>query len=100
MATPPARHSHKLSSTVESDAKKGGPMSDIGGSRQSPNPAGELAKSVLGPLFCASGLLMALVGIIDEDISLEFMGALMGLGGYLLGWRVLGIATMIPPRCC
>ena len=70
-------------------------MSEVGGSRQGPtNPAGELAKTVLGPLLCASGLLMALVGVIDEDISLEFMGAIMGLVGYLLGWRALGIATM------
>ncbi|CAA9436262.1 hypothetical protein AVDCRST_MAG82-2498 [uncultured Rubrobacteraceae bacterium] len=69
-------------------------MSEIGGSTPGPNPAGELAKTVLGPLLCVSGLLMALVGIIDEDISLEFMGAIMGLVGYLLGWRALGIATM------
>lgn len=69
-------------------------MSEIGGSRQEPNPAGELAKTVLGPLLCASGLLMALVGVVSEDISLEFMGAIMGLAGYLLGWRALGIATM------
>ena len=69
-------------------------MSEVGGSRQGPNPAGELAKTVLGPLLCASGLLMALVGAIDEDISLEFMGAVLGLVGYLLGWRALGIATM------
>ena len=68
-------------------------MSEIGG-RPGPNPAGELAKNILGPVFCASGLLMAFVGIIDEDISLEFMGAIMGLVGYMLGWRALGIATM------
>src|SRR3712207_9262282 len=62
-------------------------MSEIGGSTPGPNPAGELAKTVLDPLLCVSGLLMALVGIIDEDISLEFVGAIMGLVGYLLGWR-------------
>lgn len=70
-------------------------MSEIGGSRPGPNPAGELAKTILGPVLCASGLLVALVGVIDEDISLEFMGTIMGLVSYLLGWRVLGIATMI-----
>lgn len=69
-------------------------MSEIGGSRPGPNPAVELAKTALGPLLCVSGLLMALVGTVGEDISLEFMGAIMGLVGYMLGWRVLGIATM------
>lgn len=69
-------------------------MSEIGGSRPGPNPAGELAKTVLGPVLCASGLLMAFVGVVDEDISLEFMGAIMGLVVYLLGWRALGLVTM------
>ena len=45
-------------------------------------------------MLCVSGLLMALVGAIDEDISLEFMGAVLGLVGYMLGWRVLGLATI------
>lgn len=53
-------------------------MSEIGG-RQGPNPAGELAKTVLGPVPCASGLLVAFVGVIDEDVSLEFVDAIMGL---------------------
>ena len=54
-------------------------ISELGGSRQGPNPARELAKAVLEPLLCVSGLLMTLVGIVGEDISLEFMGAIMGL---------------------
>lgn len=69
-------------------------MSEIGSSSPGPNPAGDLAKTILGPLLCVSGLLMALVGAIDEDISLEFMGAVLGLVGYMLGWRVLGLATI------
>ena len=68
-------------------------MGEIGG-RPGPNPAGELAKNILCPVFCAAGLLMAFVGVVDEDISLKFMGAIMGLVGYMLGWRVLGVATM------
>jgi hypothetical protein len=73
-------------------------MGEMGISRQGPNPAGELAKTVLGALLCASGLLVALVGIVGEDISIEFMGATMGLVGYMLGWRVLGVATMAISR--
>lgn len=94
MAMASTRRSDSLSPTVERADDEEVTASEIGGSRPGPNPAGELAKTVLGPALCASGLLMALVGIIDEDISLEFMGAIMGMVGYLLGWRVLGLATM------
>lgn len=69
-------------------------MSEIGSSSPGPNPAGELAKTILGPLLCVSGLLMALVGAIDENISLEFVGAVLGLVGYMLGWRILGLTTI------
>ena len=69
-------------------------MSEVGGGQAGAKAAGELAKNILGPVLCVSGLLMAFVGAIDEDISLEFMGAIMGMVGYLLGWRILGIATM------
>ena len=69
-------------------------MSEVGGSQAGAKAAGELAKNILGPMLCVSGLLMAFVGAIDEDISLEFMGAVLGMVGYMLGWRVLGIVAM------
>lgn len=36
---------------------------------------------------------MAPVGVIDENISLEFMGAILRLVGYMLCWRAPGLAT-------
>lgn len=38
-------------------------MGEIGGNRKKPNPAGELARAVLGQLFRVSGLPMAPVGV-------------------------------------
>ena len=74
--------------------------SGIVGGPQGPNPAGELAKTVLGPLLCVSGLLMALVGIVDEDISLEFMGAIVGSSATCSAGGFSASPPWRSPRCC
>ena len=61
------RRSDSFSPTVERAGDEEVTMGEIGGGSPGPNPAGEPAKTILGPVLCAPGLLTVFVGIIDED---------------------------------
>jgi hypothetical protein len=50
---------------------------------------------LFGRLLCLSGLLVAGMGVVAEDISLEALGIFLGVAGYALGARLLGAATVV-----
>lgn len=85
--------------TSETKVTAGGPLARagaaIGAARPvSPSGAGTVA-ALFGALASTVGLVFAAVGAIGVDVSMEAAGIVLGVVGYALGARALGLITIV-----
>jgi hypothetical protein len=48
-----------------------------------------------GRVLCAAGIVLAIVGAFFVSIASEGIGIALGMAGYLLGARALGVTTIV-----
>ena len=57
--------------------------------------SGKRAEAFWGRVLCAVGILLAVIGAFFVSIASEGMGIGLGVAGYLLGARALGVTTIV-----